>query len=47
MISIPFDKTNKNLKDVYDEISANFKHDIQDINPSMLNNFILNTSKQL
>jgi hypothetical protein len=47
MKNIPFDRDNKNLKDVYDEISANFKHDIQDINPSMLNNFILNNSKQL
>lgn len=47
MINIPFDKANKNLKDVYDEISAVIKNEIQDVSPSMLNNFILNASKQL
>jgi hypothetical protein len=47
MVSVPFDKNNKNLREIYDEVSANFHHEIQDINPTMLNNFILNNSKQL
>ena len=45
MVTIPFDKTNKNLREIYDDISSNYKNDVEDVNPSMLNNFILNHAK--
>lgn len=33
MVNIAFDKENKNLRDIYDDISAAYTSEIQDINP--------------